>query len=152
MPSRRVRIFAENWPSIPRVDVFDSGRCVACVPGRCVLLIRLNDVDEMMRNAAPLVSRHFVRADVKPPIDGCGIAADDFAPMPGREIDRERALARGCGTQNGQNGRTQDYNLKYASAATSASRISRPSCCVLLTILPGGHLVVEERHGEERLV
>ena len=106
----------------------------------------------MMGNPALLVRLDFVGADIEAPIDGGGIAADDFAAMPQCQFDRERALACGCGTQDGQNGRTQNYNLKYASAATSASRIRRPSCCVLLTILSGRHLVVEERHGEERLI
>jgi hypothetical protein len=55
-----------------------------------------------MRNAAALIHRHLLGANVEPAIDGGGIAADDLAAMPQREIDAERALARRGRAQDGQ--------------------------------------------------
>jgi hypothetical protein len=81
-----------------------------------------------MRNPALLAGRNFIRADVEPPIDGGGIAADDFAAMAGGQFDGEGTLACGGGAQDGQNRRTQSYILKYASAPTSASSTSSPTC------------------------
>ena len=63
-----------------------------------VLFGRLDDVDEVMTNAALLVQRHFVGADVEASVNGCRIAADNLAAMTSRELDGERALPRGCWT------------------------------------------------------
>ena len=54
---------------------------------------RVGDVDQMMRDAAALVDRHLVGADVEAAIDGRRVAADDLAVEPLRERDAERALA-----------------------------------------------------------
>ena len=75
----------------------------------------------MVGNPALLVRLDFVGADIEAPIDGRGIAADDFAAMPQGQFDRERALACGGGTQDGENRGTQSYILKYASAPIEAN-------------------------------
>ena len=58
-----------------------------------VLLGRIDDVDEMMRNAAALGSRDLVGADVEAAIDRGRIAVDDLAVEPLGERERQRALA-----------------------------------------------------------
>jgi hypothetical protein len=56
----------------------------------------------MVRDSAALMERYLVGTDIKSPIDGGGIAADDFAAAPERELDAERALACGSRAQNGE--------------------------------------------------
>jgi hypothetical protein len=56
----------------------------------------------MMRDAAPLRERDLVGADIEAPIDSGGVAADDFAAVPQRQLDAERALARRRGSKDGE--------------------------------------------------
>ena len=97
----------ENRPASACVDVLDGCQRISRVPRRRVLLGRLDDVDQMMRDAALLLRRHLVGADIEAAVDGGGIAADDLAAAPQRQLDAERALAC-CGrTQDGENRRAQ---------------------------------------------
>ena len=68
---------------------------------RGVDLGRIGDVDQVMRDAALLVERHLVGADVEAAIDGGGIAVDDLAaeaarpaPDPARSSRTRSARAR----------------------------------------------------------
>jgi hypothetical protein len=44
-----------------------------------VVLYRVDDVDQMMRDAAPVGLGDLVRADVESAVDRCRIAVDDLA-------------------------------------------------------------------------
>ena len=141
------------------VDLLDRRNRIAHVARRRVFVGRLDDVNQVMGNAAPLGERHLVGADVEAAVHGRRIAADDFAAAPQRQLDAERALARRRGTQDGEyrrRGRRCQF-LKMMKPMTNPSRISRPSCCGRVgsgMALPEvvGVLVVEERHREERRV
>jgi hypothetical protein len=89
------------------VDLFDRCNSVAHITRSGVLLGRFDNVDQMMRNAAPFGERDLVGANVESAIDSGGVAADDFAAVPQGELDAQRALARRCGSQDGQYGRPQ---------------------------------------------
>jgi hypothetical protein len=56
----------------------------------------------MVRDAAPLRQRDLIGADIEAAIDSGGVAADDFAAVPQRELDAERALARRRGPKDGE--------------------------------------------------
>jgi hypothetical protein len=97
----------EDGPSPPVINVVNRCDRVADVPCRRVLLDRVNDVDDVMWDTSPLIDGHFVGADVETPVDGRGIAADDFAPAFQRQLDAERALAGSRGSKDGEDRRAQ---------------------------------------------
>ena len=88
-----------------RVDVADRRRRIARVLRRRVLVRRLDDVDQVMRDAALLGDRHFVGADVEAAIHRRRVAVDDLAAMPLGDRQRERALAGRGRTENGDDER-----------------------------------------------
>ena len=94
--------------------------------------------------------RHLVGADVEPPIDRRRIAADDFAAVPQRQLDAERALAGGGGTQDRKNReQTHEAGPKHRSAGRAAAGES--GAAMPSPVIAGRRLfVVEERHREER--
>src|ERR1017187_6906337 len=65
-------------------------------------LVGIEDVDQVVRDAAAFRERQFRRADVEIPVDLEGIAVDDFAPELFRHEKCEIALsgARGTGHRN----------------------------------------------------
>jgi len=71
-----------------------GGRVLRVLRGR-VLGVRIDDVDQMMRNAAALRNRDLIRADVEPSIDSRRIAVDDLAAVLLRERERQRAFSGG---------------------------------------------------------
>ena len=77
-----------------------DGCGVTGVPRRCVLLDWLNDVHEMVLDAALLAGRNLLRADVKPAVYGGRIAADDLPVVALCERQRERALSGGRGSED----------------------------------------------------
>jgi len=97
----------DDRPPPAIVNLFDDGDRVANVARGGVFVRWLDDIDEVVRNAAPLGGRNFVRADIEAAIDRRRIAADDFAAAPERELDAQRAFACRRGTQNGENRRPQ---------------------------------------------
>ena len=70
-----------------------------------VLLGRLDDVDEVVRNAALLRLRQLVGADVEPAVDRGRVAVDDLAAVLLGERERQRALAGRRGPENGEDAR-----------------------------------------------
>ena len=67
---------------------------------RGVLVGRIDDVDEVMRNALLLRERHLVGADVEAAIHGGRIAIDDLAAELVSQRNRQRALANRRRTEN----------------------------------------------------
>ena len=88
------------------MNVANRGRGFARVACRGVLLSRIGDVDQMMRNPASIGDAQLVGADIEPPIHGRRIAIDDFAPESLAERQRERALPGGGRSQDGHNQRS----------------------------------------------
>ena len=84
----------QNRHAAARQDVADRGGRVARVVGGAVFGGRLDDVDEMVRDAALIGDRHLVGADVEAAVDRRRIAVDDLAAKPLGERQSERALAR----------------------------------------------------------
>jgi hypothetical protein len=97
----------EDRPSAPGINVVDGSHRVADVLCRRVLLERLDDVDDVMRDTSPLSDRHLVGADVEATVDGGGIAADDFAAACQRDVDPKRALAGSGRPKDGEDRRAQ---------------------------------------------
>jgi hypothetical protein len=62
-----------------------------------------------MGDSTPLWHRHLVGADVEAAIDGRRVTADDFAAVPERQLEAERAFASGSRAEDGENrsGRSQ---------------------------------------------
>ena len=77
-----------------------AARGVARVLRRRVLLGRIDDVDQMMRDAAAIGVGNLVGADVEPAIDRGRIAVDDLAAVALGDRQRQRALARRGRTEN----------------------------------------------------
>ena len=116
-----------------------SPRRVPRILGRRVLVGRIGDVDEVMRDAAPVGQRHLVGADVEPAIDRRRIAVDDLAPMVARP---GRARARSSPSPSGRGWRrraawpslsrgtnwSQPRSRKSTYAMKMNRRISRPRC------------------------
>ena len=75
------------------MDVANRRGGVARVLRRRVLVGRIDDVDQVVRNAAPLGQRHLVGADVEAAIDRRRVAVDDLAAEPLGQRQRQRALA-----------------------------------------------------------
>src|SRR5206468_6021068 len=75
-----------------RVHVANYRRGVARVLRRGVLLGRIDDVDQVMRDAAAIGRRDLVGADVEAAIDGGRIAIDDLAVEALGEGQGQRAL------------------------------------------------------------
>ena len=69
----------ENRESRPSLDVADGALGIFGKPRCRVDLDWIGDVDQVMGNAAPLLVRQLVGADVEAAIDRGGIAVDDFA-------------------------------------------------------------------------
>lgn len=97
----------DNRPAPPAVNALDCGHGISDVPRRCVLFGRIGDIDDVVRNAAALIERNLVGADIKPAVNGGGIAADDFAAPPDRQLDAERAFACGSRAEDGKDRRPQ---------------------------------------------
>jgi hypothetical protein len=97
----------QNRPAPARVNVLDGRDGIVRVSRRGVLFGRLDDVDQVMGNPSLLRPRDFVGSDVEPAVDGRGIAADDLAAVPRRELDAEGALACGRRAQDRENRKPQ---------------------------------------------
>src|SRR4030095_7270523 len=70
-----------------------------------VFVGRIGDVDQVMRDAAPLVERHLVGGGVATAINRGRVAVDDLAVEALGERNAEGAFARGGGTKNRNQGR-----------------------------------------------
>ena len=83
-----------------RVDLADrSGGIVRVLRGG-VVVGRFGDVDQVVRNAAPIGLRDLVGADIEPTVHRGRVAVDDLAAKPLRKRQRQRALPRGRGPQH----------------------------------------------------
>ena len=91
----------EDGQATTRGDVADAGRRVAGELRGRVDVGRIDDVDQVVRDATLLVRRHLVGADVEAPVDGGRVAVDDLAPVGARKTDPERTLAGGRGAEHG---------------------------------------------------
>ena len=105
---------------------------VARISGRRVLLYGTRDVYQVMRDAASLIERDLVCADIEATIDGSGIAADDLTTELLRQGDAERALTDGRWTQDRNEPRPSAHWIDSArtnASTTSTARSSiRPIC------------------------
>jgi hypothetical protein len=84
----------ENRQTPAAVDVADRRGGVARVLRGGVVVCGIGDVDQVMRDAAPVGGRNLVGADVEAAVDRRGIAVDDLAVEPFGDRQRERALPR----------------------------------------------------------
>jgi hypothetical protein len=103
----QTRAADDDRPASARINLFDRGNRIAHIARRRVFVGRLDDVNQVMGDAAALGRRHFVGADVEAAVHGRRIAADDFPAAPQRNLDAERTLARRRGTQDGEYRRAQ---------------------------------------------
>jgi hypothetical protein len=83
------------------VDVADRGGRIARVLRRGVVVGRLGDVDQVVRDAAAIGDGDLVGADVEPAVDGGRVAVDDLAAVTLGDRQRQRALPRRGGAKNG---------------------------------------------------
>ena len=81
----------DNREPTARVDIADDGRRVMRVLRGRVLTGRVDDVDQMMRNAAAISQRHFVGANIETTSDSRRIAVDDLAVVALGDCQRQRA-------------------------------------------------------------
>ena len=84
-----------------RGDVGHGGGRIRPVARRRVHLGRLDDVDEVVRNAAALSGVELVGADVEAAVDGRRIAGNDLAVEGLRNGERQGALAAGRRANDG---------------------------------------------------
>src|SRR5215204_232174 len=104
---------------------------VAGVLGRRIDLDWIGNVDQVMRDRAPLVGRHLVRADVEAAIDGGGIAVENLAAEPLRQCQTQRALAGRGRPEHGQDERLRNQSTRMNTyTTTTASTMMSPNCCV----------------------
>ena len=119
-----------------------SGGRLTRVPRSGVLLHRAGNVNQVMKDSAALIERDLVGTDVESTIDRRGVAADDFATEPLRQRDAERALTDRSWPQDGNEPRPMahgtDSARTNASAASTASSIIKPICCVRFGRVIGG--------------
>ncbi len=94
----------EDRQAPARVDVADRVGRVARELRRRVLVGRIGDVDQVMRDAAPVGRRHLVGADVEAAIDGGRIAVDDLAA---EALGKRERRARSCRSRSGRGSRRQ---------------------------------------------
>ena len=148
----------ENRHAAAGVNGPDGDGGIARVARRRVDLGRLDDVDEVMRDALLRFGRHLVGADVEAAIDRGRIAVDDLAaevvappPAPARSCrspsvrgwPRRRAVRLARHLPHDEH-RQQRHDDDAGPAAGPASAATWP--------LRRRRFVVEERHREERLV
>ncbi len=147
----------DRQPAAP-VDVADGRRRVAREPRGGVLVGGIDDVDEVVRDAAPLGDRHLVGADVEAAVDGRGVAVDDLAAEALGGGQRQRRLARGRRSRESPDSaapRAASLSTRAARAPGPAAPSTRPRCRPAARRASSAlrrRLVVEERHREERLV
>ena len=79
----------------PRADFGGDARGGGNVPREAVFLVRLDRVDEVMRDGGALACRGLRRADVHAAIQGHRVHRDDFAADLPRKFDSHGRLARG---------------------------------------------------------
>jgi hypothetical protein len=94
------------------VHVANDAIGVARVLRRCVHVSRIGDVDQVMRNAALFGGRHFVGADVEPPIHGRGITVENLAANPLRQRQSQRALPGRRRSEHRQNDRLRAQSTR----------------------------------------
>jgi hypothetical protein len=85
----------QDGPSAPFVNRIDGRNRIANIPGGRVFLGGLDNIDNVVRNAAALVRWHFVCADIKSSIDRGRVTADNLAAMSDGELQCESAFSRG---------------------------------------------------------
>src|SRR5215207_3022440 len=83
----------KNRQPSPGLDLADDACSVAGKLRGGVDRRRLDDVNQVMGDAPPLLERHLVGADVEPAINRRRIAVDDLAAEAFGEREREGALA-----------------------------------------------------------
>ena len=104
--------------------------------------IRLNEIDQVMRNAALLCGRHFCGADIEMAIDLCRIANENLSAHPLGKFDPERRLAGSRGPEDDNEPReiTHRANAQYRKrreSNTSAASNSAPTTCVRFSFNAG---------------
>jgi len=77
------------------MDIANCSRRIACILRGRVLVGRSDNIDQVMRDGAPIFCRDLVSADVEAAIDSRRIAIDDLAVKSLRQRKRERGLPRG---------------------------------------------------------
>ena len=111
----------ENRQPVARMNVPNGRRRVARELRRGVHLGRVRDVDQMVRDAAPIFLRHLVGADVEAAVDRRRIAIDDLAVVAFGQREAEGALPRRGGAEHGQNDRTHPTILTIVHFRRRAS-------------------------------
>ncbi len=69
--------------------------------GRAVILIRIQEVNQMMGDKFPLCGRRLGGADIHPAVDLHRIGAEDLPLKPSREAKSQRGFSGGGGPDNG---------------------------------------------------
>src|SRR5881397_3819845 len=124
----------ENREFAASVNPAHGGRGVPRVLGCRVLVHRINDVDQVMRDAAPGFERHFVCTDVESSIDGRRVAVDDLAVVALGQRERQRAFAGRRRTEYRNEQRPGHYVTAISTYTMNARRrMRRPSCWVSVT-------------------
>ena len=118
-----------------RFNLFNLPRRIARPLACGVVPLRRRKINQVMRDAAPLIHRHFRRRNPDALIDLHGIAIDNLAAEAQRKLNPERALAR-CGWSNHGDNRILSRQLrsqarekcrrKMMNRPMSASKASAP--------------------------
>ena len=77
-----------------------GGSCEAAVIASGERLVRVGNIDEVMRDAGALFVRGFGGAEIHTAVDGDGIATDDLAVEAFGEGEREGGFAAAGGSEN----------------------------------------------------
>jgi hypothetical protein len=106
-------------------DSTDLARGVPRIPSRGILLRRIDDVDQMMRNSLLLFDGNFVGTDVEAAIHRGRIARDDLAAEAARERYRKGALSRGRRADDRNERRARQGQKRRAIAYTAIAENAR---------------------------
>ena len=130
----------ENWQSFATAKIVEDFQRASAVISRSKNLRRLDEIHQMMRNAALFGDRDFRRADIEMAIHLRGIADQYFAAKSFRELNSQRGFAGSGGTQYNDEPRQRAHpeNFQYRSSRpsnTSAARRRTPIICVRLSFM-----------------
>jgi hypothetical protein len=89
-----------------RVHLSNHARGIPGVLGRRVFGCGIDDVDQVMRDTAPIAGGDLVGADVEAPVHRGRVAVDDLTSTRGGQRQRQRALPRSRRPENRDDERT----------------------------------------------
>jgi hypothetical protein len=101
------------------MEAEDDRICLGPKEGRAVVLVRVQDVDQVVGNKLPFLSGRLGCADIHPAVNLHGIGAEDFTAEPLGQTKSQRGFPGGGGSDDGYKAGQGGHNKEIMAFSNS---------------------------------